>query len=57
MIAYETRRLMVERMKDPNAPPSELFKSLTLYLIHQPRLYTPSVLDELRTEMHKGTNK
>lgn len=49
MIAYESRRLMVERIKDPNVVPSELFSSLTLLLIHQPKLYTPAVLDILQT--------
>ncbi len=51
MIAFESRRLMVERMKDPQTPMSELYKSLTLYAIHQPSFYTPAVLDELSDAM------
>jgi hypothetical protein len=47
MIAYESRKLMVERKNDPNVEPSELFHSLTLALIHQPKLYTADVLDRL----------
>lgn len=51
MIAWEARRLMVERKASPAAPPSELFQALTLYLTHQPTLYTAEVLDKLRAEM------
>jgi hypothetical protein len=47
MIAYESRKLMVEKKKDPNTEPSELFRSLTFALIHQPKLYTSDVLDRL----------
>ncbi len=48
MIAYEARRLMVEKMKDSNVKPSQLFNSLTLYGIHRPVLIGPSALDELQ---------
>jgi hypothetical protein len=51
MISYETRRLMVERNRDQNAPMSDLYKDLTLYAIHQPRLYNQRLLDELREGM------
>jgi len=47
MVAYEARRLLVERIKDPKAEPSKLYESLTLLLIHQPGLYTPAILDQL----------
>jgi len=51
MLAWEARRLMVERKKDPKTPMSELYQALTLYGTHQPHLYTAEVLDALRAEM------
>jgi len=47
MIAYESRRVMVERMTNPDAT-SNLYDNLTLMRTHQPRFYTPTVLDELQ---------
>lgn len=48
MIAYESRRAMVKKHKEPDAEASELFLALTLYGIHQPRFFTPEILDELQ---------
>jgi hypothetical protein len=50
MISYESRRLMVEKLKNSKAEPSELFQSLTLLLTHQPHLYTPEVLDKMHAD-------
>lgn len=47
MLAYESRRFMVERIKNPSAEPSERYLAMTLYLHHQPKFYTPAILDEL----------
>jgi hypothetical protein len=47
VIAYEARRLMVERKSNPEFPPSPLFVALTMDLSHQPRLYTAAILDTL----------
>jgi hypothetical protein len=47
MIAYESRRVMVERMTNPDAT-SDLYDNLTLMRTHQPRFCTPAVLDELQ---------
>jgi hypothetical protein len=46
MIAYETRRIMVERITKPDAT-SDLYDDLTFLRTHQPHFYTPSVLDDL----------
>ena len=48
MVAYESRRLMVERKRCPGTAMSEMYKALTLYGTHRPRFYTPEILDELR---------
>jgi hypothetical protein len=53
MIAYEARRVMVERMTNPQYT-SELYDKLTFGRFYQPRYYTPEVLDELREELKKG---
>jgi hypothetical protein len=53
MLAYESRRYMVSRIKNPEAEPSELLMLLTHLFIHQPSLYTPAILDQLE----KGTLK
>jgi hypothetical protein len=53
MLAYESRRYMVSRIDNPEAEPSELLMLLTTLFIHQPRLYTPAILDQLE----KGTLK
>jgi hypothetical protein len=47
MIAYEARRLMVERMTNPDAK-SELFDDLTFMRVHQPKFFTAAVLDSLQ---------
>src|SRR6266853_187457 len=43
IVSYESRRSMVERITKPDAEPSELYRSLTLYGTHQPHFYTPAV--------------
>jgi hypothetical protein len=57
MIAYESRRLMVDEMKDPKTQPSELLKSLTLGLTHQPLHFTPKILDEMQADMHAAMSQ
>jgi hypothetical protein len=47
ILAYESRRLMIERTKNPDYEPTELYLALTFFLHHQPKLYTPAILDEL----------
>lgn len=53
MIAYEARRAMVERIKNPGYT-SELYDDLTFMRTHQPQFYTPEVLDMLQVNMKKG---
>jgi Protein of unknown function (DUF3800) len=45
VIAFESRRLMVERMKDSNVPPSDLYIALTSRGLHQPKMWTAEFLD------------
>jgi Protein of unknown function (DUF3800) len=47
MIAYEARRIMVERMTNPDAT-SEMYGDLTFMGIHQPRFFNVKVLDGLQ---------
>jgi uncharacterized protein DUF3800 len=47
MIAYEARRIMVERMKDPKAT-SDLYEDLTFLGMHEPGYYTAEILDQLQ---------
>lgn len=47
MIAYEARRIMVERMTSPDAT-SDLYDDLTFLRTHQPKFYTAGVLDQLQ---------
>src|ERR1700677_789377 len=47
MIAYEARRVMVERMTNPEAT-SDLYDDLTFLRMHQPSYYTAEVLDQLQ---------
>jgi hypothetical protein len=47
MIAYEARRIMVERMTNPDAT-SELWADLTFNGIHLPGFYDAKTLDELQ---------
>jgi len=49
MIAYESRRLMVNRVTDPLAKKSSLYASLTFWLNHQPKFCTPAFLDTLQS--------
>jgi len=46
MIAYEARRIMVERITNPDAI-SDLFSDLTFMGLHQPGFYDAKVLDQL----------
>lgn len=46
MIAYEARRIMVERMTNPEAT-SEMYSDLTFMGIHQPGFYDAKILDQL----------
>ena len=47
MIAYEARRIMVERITNPEAT-SDMYSDLTFMGIHQPGFYNSKVLDELQ---------
>jgi hypothetical protein len=47
MIAYEARRIMVERMTNPDAT-SDMYSDLTFMGIHQPRFLNVEVLDGLQ---------
>lgn len=57
MVAYEARRLLVDRIKDPKAEPSKLLHSLTLMGIHQPGVYTAALLDELASNTNEAIKK
>jgi hypothetical protein len=46
MLSYEARRLMVERMTNPEAT-SDLYSDLTFYSMRQPGFYNADVLDQL----------
>lgn len=46
MIAYEARRIMVERMTNPDAT-SDMYSDLTFMGLHQPGFYNADVLDQL----------
>jgi hypothetical protein len=50
MLAYESRRLMVERKKDSAIAPSDLYVALTLQGLHQPTFYDPHFLDILNKD-------
>jgi len=51
MIAYETRRMMIERIKNPDAT-SELYEQLTFFRSNQPKFYRPVDIDALREGVH-----
>jgi hypothetical protein len=53
MIAYEARRIMVERITNPDAT-SALYDDLTFRRTHQPRFYTPAVIDELNVSLKEA---
>jgi hypothetical protein len=52
MIAYEARRAMVERIKNPDYT-SDLYDDITFRRSHQPHFYTPEALDLLQANMKK----
>jgi hypothetical protein len=47
MIAYEARRIMVERMTNPEAT-SDVYSDLTFMGLHQPGFYNAEILDQLQ---------
>jgi hypothetical protein len=47
MIAYEGRKIMVEKMTNPDAT-SDLYDDLTFHRVHQPQFYNAKILDQLR---------
>lgn len=47
MIAYETRRMMIERINTPGTT-SELYERLTFFGSNQPKFYRPEDLDTLQ---------
>lgn len=47
MVAFESRRLMVERKSAPDTPPSDILRALTMGLYHMPKFYNASTLDGL----------
>lgn len=49
MVAYETRRLLIDRIKDAKAEPSRLLTYLTFAGKHKPGLFTAAILDELES--------
>lgn len=53
MIAYETRRMMVERITNPEAT-SELYEQLTFFRTNQPKFYRPVDIDALQATIKKG---
>jgi hypothetical protein len=55
MLAYESRKLMIERKMNPEHSPSELWLSLTRMGITQPLLYRPAVLDMLSAGSYDGS--
>jgi len=46
MLAFESRRLMVERMKNPGVKASDLYAAITSRGMHQPKLWTGDSLDK-----------
>jgi len=46
MIAFESRALLVSKLKDPNVPPSDLYIAITKKLMHQPKLWTAGFLNK-----------
>lgn len=45
MIAFESRKSLVQRLQDPNTRPSNLYIALTHKFMHQPKLWTAEFLD------------
>jgi hypothetical protein len=56
MIAYETRRMMIERSKNPDAT-SELYEQLTFFRSNQPKFYRPVDIDALQAGVHDAIAK
>jgi hypothetical protein len=56
MLAYESRKLMVELKKDSEYMPSDLWQSLTLLGINQPLFYSPAILDMLNAQPYDGSS-
>jgi len=54
MLAYESRKLMVEMKQNPSVKPSELWENLTLLGINQPLFYKPDILDKLNAVSYTG---
>jgi hypothetical protein len=48
MIAYESRRLMTEKITDVTSPTASLYAALTFRCQHQPKFYSAEVLDRLQ---------
>lgn len=57
MIAYEARKQMVERKKDPNSAPSELLLALTHNFANNLRFVDAAVLDVLNGSMEADSAK
>jgi hypothetical protein len=53
MVAYESRKIMVARLTDPNAT-SELYDELTFSRTHQPKFYRPEVIDDLQASLKEN---
>lgn len=47
MVAYESRRLMVEKIADVTSPTASLYASLTFHCQNQPKFYSAQTLDRL----------
>ncbi len=53
MVAYESRKIMVDRLKKPDAT-SELYDNLTFSQTHQPKFYRPEVIDDLAASLKEA---
>jgi Protein of unknown function (DUF3800) len=53
MIAYETRKMMVERITTPDAT-SELYEQLTFFRTNQPKFYRPVDIDALQAGLKEA---
>jgi uncharacterized protein DUF3800 len=53
MLAYESRRLMVEKITDPAAKGAELIAELTCTFKHQPKLLSAETLDRINSDSIK----
>ncbi len=57
MIAYESRNLMVRRIKEPNSEPSELYRLLTHNGVNQTKLLDAEWLKKVANECAQRTEK